>query len=287
MMYLQDLAQHQMIAYQDLFQLQKLPSSSFREPSASEFYQVLLMEGSGKISIDFVEYEFAGKIALFTTPYQHLSITGTTDFLIERLAFHGDFYCIEYHKKEVACNGLLFNNIYRHPFIPLDDDELHAIFEKIRVEIEKEEPHSEPILRTYLQLILAISSKIKIVAQQVVAQGTPIPLVKFKELLEANFLTQRNITFYADELALSPNTLTRKCKQYFGKSPSQLIQERVVLEAKKQLHLTYKSIKEVAAALNFDDEHYFSRFFKKHTGVSPTSYREKVGISIVADLSMK
>ena len=72
-----------------------------------------------------------------------------------------------------------------------------------------------------------------------------------------------------------------------GKSPSQLIQERVMLEAKKQLHLTHKSIKEVAAALHFSDEHYFSRFFKKQAGISPTVFREKVGISIVADLSMK
>lgn len=66
----------------------------------------------------------------------------------------------------------------------------------------------------------------------------------------------------------------------------QLIQERVTLEAKKLLHLTYKSVKEIANELNFEDEFYFSRYFKKNVGLSPTHYREKVGISIVAKISM-
>jgi AraC-like DNA-binding protein len=276
-----------MIAYQNLFQLNKQSSRTLRQPFASEFYNIFLMEGSGAITIDFVEYEFKGKIALFTTPYQQISIAGTTDPEIEQLTFHGDFYCIEYHKNEVACNGLLFNNIYKQPFISLKDNELNLIFEKIRQEIQRKEAYSEPILRTYLQLILAISSRIKMLGQQLVADTTPNPLEKFKELLEEYFITQRNVLFYAREMALSPASLAKKCKSYFGKSPSQLIQEKVILEAKKQLHLTHKSIKEVAAGLNFGDEHYFSRFFKKHTGLSPTVFREKVGISIVADLSMR
>jgi AraC family transcriptional activator of pobA len=56
------------------------------------------------------------------------------------------------------------------------------------------------------------------------------------------------------------------------------------LEAKKKLHLTRQNIKEIAYALNFPDEYYFSRFFKKFTKVSPQSFRDQTGISIVADL---
>jgi AraC family transcriptional activator of pobA len=276
-----------MKAYQNLFQLYRQSCSAYCQPYASEYYNIFLLEGSGTISIDFIDYAFAGKIALFTSPYQHISITGTTDFEIDQLAFHGDFYCIEYHKNEVACNGLLFNNIYRQPFIYLPDRELDAILEKIKLEIDKNEAFSEPILRTYLQLILALSSRIKKRAEQPEGGFAPHPPEKFKALLEQHFLTQRNTLFYARELAHSPAAFAKKCNRYFGKSPSQLIQERVVLEAKKQLHLTHKSIKEVAAVLNFADEHYFSRFFKKHTGVPPTTFREKTGISIVADLSMR
>ncbi|WP_222597054.1 helix-turn-helix domain-containing protein [Chitinophaga pinensis] len=58
----------------------------------------------------------------------------------------------------------------------------------------------------------------------------------------------------------------------------------MILEAKRQLHLTRRSIKEIAYSLQFSDEFYFSRFFKKFTKVSPQTFRQKTGISIVADL---
>ena len=71
-------------------------------------------------------------------------------------------------------------------------------------------------------------------------------------------------------------------KKQYGKTPSKLIRERLTLEAKRLLHLTYKSIKEIAHELGFNDEFYFSRYFKKEVGVSPKVFREKVGISIAA-----
>jgi AraC-like DNA-binding protein len=84
---------------------------------------------------------------------------------------------------------------------------------------------------------------------------------------------------------MSPNNFSKRCTRYFKKTPSQLIQERLILEAKKLLHLTRQSIKEIAYALKFQDEFYFSRVFKKVTRVSPQTFRDKTGISIVADLS--
>lgn len=275
------------LADHDLFELQKLSLKDFGQYQSSPYYHVFLWNGNGTVSIDFVEYEVEGKIALFTTPYQHIKIVGNTGSEIERLSFHGDFYCIEYHKKEVACNGLLFNNIYQQPYIDLKDDELHALFEKIRIEKEKKEPYAEPVLRSYLQLILAISSKVKRLAHHQIAEQEITPMEKFRQLLEANFTQERTPLFYANALSISPNTFTKQCTKHYAKPPSQLIQERVILEAKKLLHLTRKSSKEIAALMNFDDEHYFSRYFKKHTGVSPSHFRKEVGISIVADLSMR
>lgn len=258
------------------------------QSEGSSMYNVFLLEGNGKVSIDLVEYPFDGRIILFTTPYQIISFTTLQPLKTKRLQFHGDFYCIEYHKKEVACNGLLFNNIYQHPYMnleKLDYIEIDTIFEKLIIEIENSGSYSTAVVKAYLQLILALSSKIKsndtITHEE---KNSYHPLMNFKILLENNFRSKRQPSFYAAQMGISPNNFSKICKQQFFKTPSILIHERVILESKKLIHLTYKSMKEIAAELNFGDENYFSRYFKKHTGITPTAFRENVGISIVADL---
>ena len=274
-----------------MFSVKEITSADLSSLYSSELYHILLFEGEGILTVDFTEYKFHDKIVYFASPYQHFKITTNNPFKISIIAFHGDFYCIEYHKKEVACNGLLFNNIFLDPFIILDNndfEELFQLIQKLKTELNNNSPFSEPILKAYLQLILAIASKVK--NQKIKDPITSIPpdnkIEQFKSLLEEHFLDQRQPSFYADTLALTPNVFTKKCKEYLRKTPSQVIQERVILEAKKLIHLTRMSFKEIATSLNFKDEHYFSRYFKKNTGVTPSLFREKVGVSIVADLSM-
>jgi AraC family transcriptional activator of pobA len=204
------------------------------------------------------------------------------------LQFHGDFYCMEYHREEVACNGLLFNNIYIEPCLQLGDAD-HKSFSRLMEQITEEFTMLEPsdiVLKSLLQLFLAKSSRVKNreLDSTVYTSQRDDEMERFKELLETHFLTLRKPSDYADLLIMAPNTLTKRCTKYFKKTPSQLITERLIVEAKKQLHLTRKTIKEIAYALNFQDEFYFSRVFKKHTNESPQTFRDKTGISIVADL---
>lgn len=269
--------------------IQECDTNYINQSGGSPLYNIFLLEGSGKVSVDLVEYSFEGKIVLFTTPYQIIYFDTEQPIRIKRLQFHGDFYCIEYHKKEVACNGLLFNNIYQQTYINLETEdyiEMDTILKKLIVELEDSSSYATAVVKAYLQLILALCSKIKskeiVVAEE---KTTNHPLMKFKTLLENNFHKERQPSFYAEQMGLSPNNFSKICKQHFLKSPSTLIHQRVILECKKLIHLSYKSMKEIAAELNFDDENYFSRYFKKHTGITPTAFRENVGISIVADLS--
>lgn len=255
----------------------------------SPMYNIFLLEGRGKVSVDLAEYTFEGKVALFTSPYQIIYFETDEPIQTRRLQFHGDFYCIEYHKKEVACNGLLFNNIYEQPYINLETEdyiEMDYILGKLIIEIDNTDSYSKSVVKAYLQLILALCSKIK--SKDIVVykeKNKHHPLMNFKKLLENNFHKERQPSFYAAQMRLSPNNFSKICKQHFLKTPSELIHERVILESKKLIHLSYKSMKEIAAELHFDDENYFSRYFKKHTKITPTAFRENVGISIVADLS--
>jgi AraC family transcriptional activator of pobA len=271
------------------FRVEKCNTDYINQYGGSPMYNIFLLQGSGKVSVDLVEYIFEGTITLFTTPYQIIYFNTEQPLKITRLQFHGDFYCIEYHKKEVACNGLLFNDIYQQPYINLetaDYIEMDYILGKLIIEMENTSTYSRAVIKAYLQLILALCSKIK--SKDIVIyeeKNIHHPLIKFKALLENNFHKERQPSFYAEKMGISPNNFSKICKQHFLKTPSTLIHERVILESKKLIHLSYKSIKEIAAELNFDDENYFSRYFKKHTGITPTAFRDNVGISIVADLS--
>ncbi len=250
-------------------------------------YSILLLENKTRFSVNFVNYTTQEKAILFLSPYQNLKILDKDSSNIKLLQFHGDFYCIEYHKKEVACNGLLFNNIYLQPYISLQEDqyqEILIIINKMEKEVESNKRFSTSVVKSYLQLLLAICSneKDEQLGQQLIFGDDRNELLKFQELLETHFRTERNASFYAEKLVMSPSSFSKKIKSTFQKTPTELIQERVVLEAKKLLHLTHKTVKEVALELNFDYEFYFSRYFKKEVGLSPTHFREKVGISIVA-----
>ena len=267
--------------------IHKKSSANFVQAYQSSYYQILLFKGKGTFLVDFTEYTFSGNTILFLTPYQHLQWTTETQIDIELLEFHGDFYCIEYHKKEVACNGLLFNNIYLVPHISINSSnytDILSLFAKIEHEKTSGNQFSNAILKAYLQLILALCSKEKnIFLNDKQIEDTEMhDIVQFQNMLEQYFIKERSTAFYADRFFLSTSAFGKKIKKKFGKTPSQLIQDRVILEAKKMLHLTYKSIKEIATELNFEDEFYFSRYFKKSVGLSPLHYRTNVGISIVA-----
>ncbi|WP_315058883.1 helix-turn-helix domain-containing protein [Chryseobacterium indoltheticum] len=270
------------------FSVQKKSSAYFENTFSDSMYHIFLFNGNGKIIVDFIEYNFTGKTVFFTSPFQNIQILSETEIEIEVLNFHGDFYCIEFHKKEVACNGLLFNNIYLFPHFSLTEEvyqEISDYFSKIQ-DVNHNEDFSGSVLQAYLQLILAISSreKNKLLPDKEIIKDDFNELKLFQNLVEEHFIVEKSLSFYADLLHVTSNTLSKKIKSKFNKTPSQIIQERVILEAKKQIHLTRKSIKEIAMELNFNDEFHFSKYFKKYVGISPTQFRKETGISIVADL---
>lgn len=249
----------------------------------SNLYQILLFKSEAKFSIDLVDYSVSSNHIVFLSPYQNFRLFEGLN--VCALSFHADFYCIEYHKKEVACNGILFNNIYETPYVYLSENEfldIEHIFSKIDSLQDLTQSYDISLKKTYLQLILALCSKQKLLSKAAHSNFKNDELFDFKLLIEQHFTENRNISFYAEQFHLTNDAFSKKVKSIYGKPPSILIKERLILEAKKLLHLTYKNINEIAFELGFSDEFHFSKYFKNEVGISPKHYRDEVGISIVA-----
>jgi len=276
--------------FEHLICIEKSQNYSLETPIQLAQYSIIIIhKGEGIYHADFASFNFSGPTILFSTPLQTIFVEQLKNIEYTIILFHGDFYCIEAHREEVACNGLLFNNIYLEPSIIISEQQ-HNDFCKLIQNFEEELSNpdsSEMILKSYLQVILAKCSttKLKTIANDTVIVSKDEKMEQFRILLDEKYLTLHKPNEYAEILSISPNTLTKKSIKYFGKTPTQLIQDRLILEAKKLLHLTTFSIKEIAYQLQFNDEYYFSRFFKKYTQISPQTFRNKGGIAKIAYLS--
>ncbi|MBB6369563.1 helix-turn-helix domain-containing protein [Chryseobacterium shigense] len=102
---------------------------------------------------------------------------------------------------------------------------------------------------------------------------------RFRKLITSEIQNLHSVKEYADLLSVSPNHLNKSVKNVTGKTASEIINESLLMEAKALLSLSHLSVSEIAFALGVDDVSYFSRFFRKHSGVSPSDYRKRIDLS--------
>jgi len=103
---------------------------------------------------------------------------------------------------------------------------------------------------------------------------------EFLMLLESNFNTVTNIDFYAGKLGISSKRLNQILREKLDKTGTQIIHDRIILEAKRKIIHSDVTIKEIAYDLGFTDRPYFSRFFKKQTGETPEEFQKKARVHI-------
>jgi len=172
-----------------------------------------------------------------------------------------------------------FTNYQNHPVIELSTGSFQLLlheFNAIREELKCQDPLL-PLITARSAVIAAVVSKAaeNAFTECKVYQSHP-RLAKFNMLIDEYFREQKLVAFYAEQLHISANYLNILCKRNLKISATQLIQQRVCVEAKRLLHTTGSSVKEIAFKMGFADHAYFSNFFKKQTGISPTAFREKL-----------
>lgn len=244
------------------------------------FNIIWIKNGKGRYRIDFKTYDAVDDTIFFLAPGQVLEVEDEAIRQGYRVAFSREFYYLESETKEMTFNGLLFNDVYETtPFIRLSEQDKHTFersIENLFEELENPGHSHRELIISYLNVFLIQATRLKReqsgVQQQLAKQSI---LDKFSRLVEQHFRTKHSVSEYADILNVSPKTLAKRLQIEYNQTPSDVIQCRLMLEAKRLLRFGENSVKEIAYELGFEDPAYFTRFFKKHTSVCPTRYSEK------------
>jgi YesN/AraC family two-component response regulator len=255
------------------------------------YYSLIwIQQGNGIIKADFNTYNFTANTLLSFSPHQPFLLEADNPLSGLVINFHPDFFCIHKHHKEVACHGVLFNNIYNPPFVDVDAkacNNFNMVVEQIKTEMQNPALAQYELLVSYLKIFLITASRLKTEQQSEIQKESsdaeePFILQNLKNYIEIHYKTKHSASEYADMLAITPKALTKLTKTHFNKTLTALISERIIIEAKRELYLTNKTVKEIAFELGYNDEYYFSRFFKKNAEVSPQLYRDTVGFDRVS-----
>ncbi|RMB62906.1 AraC family transcriptional regulator [Dokdonia sinensis] len=241
-------------------------------------YKILwAKEASRKIIVDGYKVQLEKGQVIFCTPLNVLEVA-QSDGLVA-LLFNREFYCIQDHDAEVSCNGFLFYGSSKPPQIALDEKSIKsfdAMFFMFQEEFETRDHIQGEMLRVLLKRLLIKSSRL--IKEQLPEPDIPKPqfdtVRQYHILVEQHFKSKHKVAAYAELLFKSPKTLSNLFKKSGDKSPLAIINERIILEAKRLLLYSDKNAEEVAYEIGFNDAGHFSKFFKKHTGMPPTAFKK-------------
>ncbi len=166
------------------------------------------------------------------------------------------------------------------PVIKFDDaDSEHLIMLLKRMQKLNENEANADIIKLYLSTFIAEMEQLSDFRLRINFPAHDRLTMEFKRLLNYHITKDKSVSFYASELNVTPNHLNKSVKFTLGRSASALIDEMLILEAKVLMQKNNLSIGEIAFEIGIDDVSYFGRFFKKHTGFTPTEYRKVIDLS--------
>jgi len=267
--------------YKNIFSLQTIQFETacvVNKPKQLNIYQIFwIKEGKGTYTIDFKSYTFNGNVLLFLSPGQVFTIDSEKIKEAYQLSFIKDFYCIQTHDAEIACNGILFNNVYDSPFIYPSEKEskkLDFIVDLLVEEFELAETAQYDMLQSYLKQFIIQAVRLKKEEYHLIEETESKLFKDFSVLVELNFKKLHSVSDYANRLGISPKSLTKHLQKLGTETPSDFIKNRIITEAKRQLLYSNEAIKQISFDLGFNDPAYFSRYFTKATGISPIKFKK-------------
>lgn len=233
----------------------------------------LLEEGTVTIEIDFKIYDIQAPTVIYMHPNQVHLILSFKDVTVFSLAISNENLNPDYLT--------LLESITPLEPLLLTTDTFVTISETASLCIRFSERTKDKLYHSLLKD--SCNALVALIVSQFLEQSKSIGKLSrfeiitkaFREILERDFITLKRPAAYAQNLHISISYLNECVKNTTGYSVSDHIQERIVLEAKRLLHHSDKSVKEIATELGYDDYPYFSRLFTKVAGVTALAFRNK------------
>lgn len=247
----------------------------------SFYHMVLFTEGAGYHTIDFNRFPVAKGQAYFMIPGQvhSWSFEGDIDGYVVNfseaffLSFLADSRYLEHFRA--------FSGVATEQIVALNADDLQAataLLEQIIQEADSAAPFHTDAMRLQLLLFFILAARAMPADKSLEDKAQPnvVVLQNFRRLLNQYYTQYKLPKEYAAMLYVTPNYLNALCNDLLGKPAGEVIRERILLEAKRQLVNRSESIAGIGYNLGFKDNSYFTKFFKKYTGLTPEDFRRDI-----------
>ncbi|MEL6588738.1 MAG: AraC family transcriptional regulator [Bacteroidota bacterium] len=242
-----------------------------------DYHSILfVLSGALEHEVDFQTYRVgAGELFIIPRGCVHRRIAGKEVDLYE-IRFQDDFFSVI--QKELLNGFLRYALALRKLVIPVQPhqrEQIEGYFSLL--EMEQNESDNQNQVFLLQNLMLALLNKLEGLIQSLPEANSFInqrkPFQRFIALVDEHFVAHKSLDFYTMALQMTSRKLNEVLKEVLGQTANQYIIGRTMTEAKRELCFTERSIKEIAIALGYDNQYYFSRIFKKRIGLSPEQFR--------------
>jgi AraC-like DNA-binding protein len=253
------------------------------KPHIHSYYQIIWFQsGVGDHVVDFNTYAVRDDSIFFVAKNQVHYFDPNTDYEGYMLHFNESFLIHNDSEVEFFLKSNFFNNPYQSPVCYIDQtihQKLETYLTQLQAELADPSPlGKEELLRSYLKAFLIQLQRFKNNQElpAFVTDEKRVQLLRYINLVDEHYKKGLSISEYAHLMHLSSRTLSEITGQLVNKTPSQIIQERITLEAQRLLLHSELNINQIGFRLGFDDPSYFVKYFKKNAGVSPSEFRRAV-----------
>lgn len=264
----------------EIMRFEEMEEPNVDEVHKHTFYEILWTEeGVSKQTIDYKEYEVLPDSLFFISPHQVHQFEEWKPLKGGTILFTEDFFLLNHHNKDTLFELSFLDNFYANPCVQLSKSHFAEI--KLTIDLiyseQKRTDKSQIIAQSLLHVLLAqVQRCIDTKNEKHIPKKYLIIYKHFKNLLDTFFAENKSASFYADQLHITPHHLNLISKEVTGKTAGEVIRARSILEAKRLLTFTDKTISEIAFELNYTDSSYFAKTFKAETDQSPMAFKAQM-----------